>query len=126
MKFQSLSPVLIVDEIEPCLPFWEALGFENAASVNNDAGSLQFVLLGRDGISVMFQTRASLEEDMTALEPRDRETSVLLYLNVDDLDAVEAALGDHPILIPRRQTFYGATEIGVREPGGNVVVFSTR
>jgi len=28
MNFQSLSPVLIVDAIEPCLPFWMALGFE--------------------------------------------------------------------------------------------------
>jgi hypothetical protein len=26
-------------------------------------------------------------------------------------------------VLPRRRTFYGAEEIGVREPGGNMVTF---
>ena len=28
------------------------------------------------------------------------------------------------VVVPRRQTFYGADEIGVREPGGNLVMFA--
>ena len=126
MKLQSLTPILVVDAIEPCLPFWEALGFENHVNVKNDAGAFQFALLTQEEVSVMYQTRASLEEDIVQLDPRDHETSVMLYLGVDDIDALESALGDHPILVPRRETFYGAIEIGVREPSGNVVMFSRR
>ena len=28
------------------------------------------------------------------------------------------------LLLPRRTTFYGATEVGYREPGGHVVTFA--
>jgi hypothetical protein len=28
------------------------------------------------------------------------------------------------VVVPRRQTFYGMDEIGVREPGGHVVMFA--
>lgn len=126
MKVESLTPVLFVPEIEPCLGFWiERLGWTVTAEVK-PTDRLAFVLLMKDGQQLMYQTRESLAEDMPQLEPRDAMTSVLLYVNVDDLDAVEKALIGIPLTIPRRKTFYGATEIGVREPGGNLVVFATR
>ena len=102
------------------------MGFEVQANVKNDADEHQFVLLARDAVTVMLQTRASLRDDIAQLDPRDLQTRVMLYVQVDDLDAIERALSDHPILIPRRVTFYGAKEVGVREPGGNVLLFSTR
>ncbi len=45
---------------------------------------------------------------------------------VDDIDAIEAAVtgAGAEIVVPRRTTFYGSTEIFVREPAGNVVGFA--
>ncbi len=43
---------------------------------------------------------------------------------MSDIEAVERAVQGVEIVVPRRQTFYGADEIGVREPGGNVVMFA--
>lgn len=124
MQMTQLSPVLFVDDIEPCLPFWtERLGFEVHAEAEDD-GRHVFVLLLKDGVQVMYQTRASLADDMPQLEPRDAHTSVVLYLSVDDLEAVERALEGIEPTVPRRKTFYGAHELGVREPGGNLVVFA--
>ncbi len=48
------------------------------------------------------------------LDPQNRISS----------DPVAAALGDTEYVVPRRKTFYGADEIGVREPGGNIVIFA--
>jgi len=125
MQTQSLSPVLFVDAIEPSLPFWtERLGFEVHAQVDDDGGRLQFVLLLNGRVTVMLQTLRSLDDDLPMLDDRDRATRVCLYVKVDDLDATIAALGDWPILVPRRTTFYGADEIGVRGPAGNVVLLS--
>jgi uncharacterized glyoxalase superfamily protein PhnB len=124
MEIERLSPVIFVDAIEPCLGFWtERLGFSVEASVAPE-GKYAFVLLARGGVSVMYQTRASLAEDMKELEERDAHTSICLYVNVDDFDAVEKAVAGAPVVVPRRTTFYGATEIGVREPGGNLIVFA--
>lgn len=123
MELQSLAPVLLVDAIEPCLPFWtDRLGFARVAEVKHGDG-LGFALLARGAVTLMYQSHASVAEDMRELERRDHETSVLLYVNVDDLDAIEAALGE-PTVFPRRTTFYGAKETAYREPGGNVVVFA--
>ena len=48
----------------------------------------------------------------------------MLFIEVDDVDAVEKALQGAEIAVPRRKTFYGADEIFAREPGGNVVGFA--
>ena len=43
----------------------------------------------------------------------------------DDLFAkVEQALAGRELAFPRRTTFYGATEVGYREPGGHYVTFA--
>ena len=119
--FNKLSPVLIVDAIEPCLDFWKRVGFEVTVALP-ETGPLAFAILSGDGLEVMYQTRASIKEDVPALA--DMRTSVALYLEVEDLDAIARRLEGAPVVIPRRKTFYGATEIGVREPGGNVVTFA--
>jgi uncharacterized glyoxalase superfamily protein PhnB len=124
MEMQSLAPVLVVDAIEPCLGFWtERLGFAKVAEVEH-AGRLGFVILVKGAVQVMLQTRASISEDMQGLSERDLHTSAVLYVSVDDVDAVARALEGVEIVVARRTTFYGATEIGVREPSGNVVLFA--
>ena len=50
--------------------------------------------------------------------------SVALFITVDDLDTIEKALAGAPVVKPRHDTFYGSTEIYVREPGGNTVGFA--
>ncbi|HKK28180.1 MAG TPA: VOC family protein [Gemmatimonadota bacterium] len=122
MRFEKLTPVLYVEAIEPVLPFWERLGFEPTVQVP-EGDVLGFVILERDGVEVMYQTRASVEGDVPALADTPMGGS-MLYFEVADLDAVEAALEGVERVIPRRTTFYGAEEIFVREPAGNVVGFA--
>ena len=119
MKVKKVTPILVVDAIEPALPFWHAqLGFEKVAEVPH-GGRLGFVLLARDGHEVMLQTRESLEADVpsvAALAP-----ACAVYCDVDSLDAAIAAVPGAEVLVPRRRTFYGADEIWVRDPNGAVV-----
>jgi uncharacterized glyoxalase superfamily protein PhnB len=122
VRLISLAPVLLVDEIEPCLPFWrERLGFELVSSVP-EGDRLGFAILAKDGVTVMYQSRESVRKDIPALA--EAPSSCALYLSVGSIDAVEARLEGLDPLVPRRTTFYGATEIGVREPGGSLVLFA--
>ena len=122
---KQLTPVIIVDAVEPCLPFWTGrLGFTIDAEVPGPDGALQFAILSRDGIEVMYQTRASVIADHPGTEDELNGQSVGLFITVDDLDAVERALDGAPVVKPRHQTFYGSSEIYVREPGGNTVGFA--
>ncbi len=120
---KKLTPVLYVEQIEPVLPFWEdRLGFTRAAEVPA-GGRLGFVILQKDGVEVMYQTRASVENDVPALATTPMR-GALLFIEVADLDAVARALEGVEPVVPRRTTFYGADELIVREPAGNVVTFA--
>ncbi|HYV96003.1 MAG TPA: hypothetical protein VE967_00960, partial [Gemmatimonadaceae bacterium] len=61
-----LTPVLVVDSIEPVLRFWDQLGFSKTAEVPHE-NVLGFVILERDQIQIMYQSRASVAADVPAL-----------------------------------------------------------
>jgi uncharacterized glyoxalase superfamily protein PhnB len=122
VKFNKLTPVLVVDAIEPCLAFWvDQLGFTRTAEVP-EGDRLGFVILAKDGVEVMYQSRDSVRKDIPALADVPAG-GTNLYIDVADVAAVERAVKGAEVVVPRRTTFYGADEIGVREPGGNLVVF---
>lgn len=120
-EMKKLTPLLVVDAIEPCLEFWTGLGFQKTVEVR-ERERLGFVILVKDEVEVMYQTRESLGKDAPALA--DTPFTSALYIEVTNLNDVLAASGQAPVVVARRQTFYGADEIFVREPGGNVIAFS--
>ena len=123
MKIEKLTPVLMVEAIEPVLDFWvKRLGFSRTTEVPHE-GHLGFVILEKDGIEVMYQSRASVAADIAPLAQSPMK-GTFLFLQVDDLDAVEKALQGITPVVPRRKTFYGADELIVREPAGNAVTFA--
>ncbi|NIR44245.1 MAG: hypothetical protein GWN99_08965 [Gemmatimonadetes bacterium] len=120
---KRLSPVLVVEAIEPVLPFWvDRLGFAKTAEVP-EGDALGFVMLDKDGVQVMYQTLRSIANDVETLA--DMPTgAAMLFIEVADVDAVEQALEGVEQVIPRRKTFYGADEVVVRDPAGNVITFA--
>lgn len=123
MRISKLTPVLMVEAIEPVLEFWVTrLGFTKTIEVPHE-GRLGFVGLERDGIEIMYQTKASVASDIAPLAASPMK-GTFLFLQVDDLDAVESALDGITPIVPRRKTFYGADELIVREPAGNAVTFA--
>ena len=123
-QIRKSTPVLIVEAIEPCLPFWqERLGFARPVEVP-DGDRLAFVILTAGGVEIMYQTADSVRKDSSAHAAAFGGDKTFLYVEVDDIDALAAALNGFEVFMPRRETFYGATEIGYREPGGHFVTFA--
>ena len=53
-NLKSLTPVLIVEAVEPCAQFWiDKLGFTKPTEVPGDDGKLVFVILQKDGVEIM-------------------------------------------------------------------------
>ena len=124
MPVKKLTPILFVERIEPVLPFWtEHLGFIKTVEV--PAGrDLAFVILQQGNVEVMYQSYASVEKDMPAIAADVRRGPTFLYIEVENLDALKPALQSAEVYMPERQTFYGAREIGVRDPAGHFLTFS--
>jgi len=118
------TPVLIVEAIEPSLPFWqERLAFERVVEVPHE-GRLGFVILTNGSVEIMYQTIASVRADSAAHAAEYRGDRAFLFVEVDAIDALASALDGFEIVMPRRTTFYGSAEIGYREPGGHFVTFA--
>jgi uncharacterized glyoxalase superfamily protein PhnB len=126
----ALAPVMIVDAVEPSVDFWATrLGFAKENLVPGPDGKLMFASVKKDGVEIMYQTRASvIAQDPSAGTEVKARTAVLFIMlpSLRDLDVVEGALKGAPIVKPRHETSYGTAEFYVREPGGNVVGFSAR
>ena len=120
---KKLTPVIMVDAIESCLPFWERLGFTKTVEVP-EGDRLGFAILQKDSVEVMYQTHESVEKDAPGLVPRAHGNGAGFFIEVSDVGSIQRALDGLEIVVPRRQTFYGMDEIGVREPGGHVVMFA--
>ncbi|HEY3745994.1 MAG TPA: VOC family protein [Gemmatimonadaceae bacterium] len=122
---KQLTPVLIVEAVEPCLKFWvDRLGFAITNQVPGPDGKLIFASVQLGPVEVMYQTRASVVDEQPGVAKDLMGHSVALFITVEDLDTVVRSLDGAPVVKPRHKTFYGSTEIYVREPGGNTVGFA--
>ena len=118
--FHNATPILIVDAIEPCLPFWKALGFHVTTTVPNGP-RLGFAMLQGGNVVLMYQTISSVADDLKGVTVMP---GGITYIDVDDLVAISTALPAESVAIPQRTTFYGSHEIFAWEPGGNLIGFA--
>ncbi len=125
MNVKRITPVLLVKEIEPVVPFWvDRLGFAKTIEVP-DGNKLGFVAFQKGAAEVMYQTYASVEKDAPKeVSETARRGPTYLYMEVDNLDAVLAAMKDVKIVMPVRTAFYGMKEFSVQDPGGHFITFA--
>ena len=120
----KITPVLFVAEIEPCVKFWtQQLGFRKTVEVP-DGDKLAFVILVKDNVELMYQSYASADKDVPAMASIVRKGPAFLYIEVENLDAVKSAIRGAEVVIPERTTFYGAREIGIKDPAGHYLTFA--
>jgi uncharacterized glyoxalase superfamily protein PhnB len=125
MNVKRITPVLLVKEIEPLVPFWvDRLGFTKTIEVP-DGNKLGFVAFQKGAAEVMYQTYASVEKDAPpAMSAEARKGPTYLYVEVDNLDAVLAGMKDVKKVMPERTAFYGMKEFAVQDPGGHFITFA--
>lgn len=125
MNVKKITPVLLVNEIEPIIPFWiDRLGFAKTIEVP-DGNKLAFVAFQKGSVEVMYQTYASVEHDAPpTMAAAARKGPTYLYLEVDNLDATLAAMRDIQKVMPERTAFYGMREFAVQDPAGHFVTFA--
>jgi len=125
MNVKKITPVLLVKEIEPLIPFWVGkLGFAKTVQVP-DGNKLGFVIFQKGSAEVMYQTYTSVEKDAPKeVAGTAGKGPTYLYMEVDDLDTVLAAMKDVKLVMPVRTAFYGMKEFSVQDPGGHFITFA--
>jgi len=124
MRVKKLTPVLFVEDVEPCVKFWvEQLGFQKTTEVP-DGNKLAFAMLQKSNVELMYQSYASADKDVGAISKLVRKGPTFLYVEVDNLDETMAAINGAEVVMPVRTTFYGAREIGIKDPAGHFITFA--
>ena len=123
MTVKKLTPNLYTDDVESCVKFWvERMHFEKTVEVP-DGERLAFAALQKGNIELMYGSYASLEKEPGVAGSYQRGSG-FLFIEVDDLDAVVAAMKGVPLVAPVHKTFYGATEFTVKDPAGHLITFA--
>ncbi|MEM7036209.1 MAG: VOC family protein [Bacteroidota bacterium] len=126
MKLTSITPNLMTDDMNATVAFYQTRGFGVQMSVPENP-PYGWVMLGRDGIVLMFQSRENLAEDLPQVKAEKLGCSGLLYCNVEDVEAWHTLVSaETEIEVSLRKTFYGSTEFGFRDPNGYLIVLAER
>jgi len=101
-------------------------GFSEGPSVPSPHGGLQWGMVMHGPVQLMFQTAASLAEDLPGFAAEKTGGSLSLFVEVDDAAALfEQVEGKVEVFMPLKDTFYGKREFGVRDLNGYLVVFAS-
>lgn len=123
-QITKLTPIIVVDDVQQSVDFFTAtLGFTKTIEVPDEDG-LQFAAVLRDGVEIMVQSSDAGDDTFSNEDIAARAGQAFLYLEVGDIELIISATKDADIVKPAHVTDYGAREIYLREPGGNVLGFS--
>lgn len=124
MNVKKITAVLYAESLEPCVEFWmQRFGFNKTVEVPDD-GRLGFVILNKGNVELMYQSFASARKDAPQVAKEIEGGRTFLYVEVEKLEPFMTATKGANVVVPLRTTFYGAREIGIKDPAGHVIVFA--
>jgi uncharacterized glyoxalase superfamily protein PhnB len=120
---KRLAANLYVQDVSPCVAFWERLGFVKTMEVP-DGPKLAFAQMKKGELEVMYGSYASLDREAAGMRKALRNSPAFLFVEVANLDEAIAATKGAEVVAAVHTTFYGSKEITVKDPGGNMVTFA--
>lgn len=125
---KEITANLMVDDVDATLLWYKTvLGAEMVAVVPYiaDDTRLQWALIRLGQAQLMFQLRASLEDELPILAGKKLGGSFSLYIKTEAVSSLHDVLqGKVEILEPLHETFYGAHEFAIKDCNGYVLVFA--
>lgn len=119
MRFQAVTPNLIVNDIERSRAFYrDALGFEQIATVPEQAPFV-FVWMKHEEVNVFLNIPPNSDTTPSA-------GTNSLYIRMQGIDelATKVQAAGVPFAIEMHTEFYGMKEFAVNDPDGYLIIFA--
>ena len=122
---KTLTPNLMVDDVQRTIDWYgSVLGFGVDAQVPGD-GQVDFAIVRRDTVRLMFQSAASLGADLPLLQGVPVGASQTLYIEVDGVEDLRRQVeGKARVVKDLHDTFYGTREFYFVDCNGYILSFS--
>ena len=126
MGLKSLTPNLMVEDVRATVDFYrDVMGFDLLTSVPEEGDVLDWAMVQRDEVRLMFQSRSSLSSDVPSLESAPIGASQTFYVEVADIQSLYDHLkGKVETIKDLHTTFYNTREFYFRDPNGYIFGFS--
>ncbi len=136
MTFNKLTPNLMVEDVMQSVIFYrDLLGFDFLMAMRDeqpveelpaaDDKPLDWAMVQRDQVAVMFQQRSSLGEELPTMAGRDIGASLTLYIELEGVSELYDSLqGQADIIKPLQTTFYGMREFYLRDCNGYILAMA--
>jgi uncharacterized glyoxalase superfamily protein PhnB len=128
MKFQKLTPNLVVCDVAASMEFYRTvLGFQPAITVPEQPPFV-FGSVTSGGVEIFFNDQKVVAEDYPALGTRPIGGSLTLFIEVEGIEEVLAAVQKSParITMPLKEQFYGMREFAFEDPEGWIITVAER
>lgn len=117
----KITPILLAEDLEACVKFWNDFGFKTDIMVPFE-DKLAFVSLKSGSMEIMYQSFAfSNAANPVGIEGVNRS---ILYLETNALNKIVKIAEQYDVVIPEHTTSHGSREIYIRDPAGNLIGFS--
>ena len=125
MVLKKLTPNLMVEDVNETVTFYQdVLGFALLASVPEE-GQFNWAMMQHDAVEIMFQSRASLTEDVPLFKDKAIGGSLTLYIDVEDIKGLYGQVQNRvTILHEMTTTFYGTREFTIQDCNGYILTFA--
>jgi len=128
MKFQKLTPNLVVRDVAASMEFYRSvLGFQPAIKVPDEPPYV-FGSVTSGSVEIFFNDRKAVAEDYPPLGARPAGGALTLFMEVEGIEEVLAAVqkSGAKIVMPLKQQFYGMREFAFEDPEGWMVTIAER
>lgn len=121
---ESLSPNIYVHDMNSTIAFYQILGFKSIMTVPENGENPVWTMMKNGNVTLMFESFKSIEGRLPEINRTDGG-SLLLYINVKDIQGLFASIKDKvTVLSGLEKTFYGATEFVIKDCNGYVLTFA--
>jgi uncharacterized glyoxalase superfamily protein PhnB len=120
---ESIAPNIFVYDMKKTIEFYSMLGFSVTLSVP-EQGKMEWVMMTNGSVSFMFQTFASLGEQLPEVK-RSNGGSLLFYIKTKNLRSLyETVKTRSDVIQELHKTLYGATEFAIKDCNDYILTFA--
>jgi uncharacterized glyoxalase superfamily protein PhnB len=128
MKFQKLTPNLVVKDVAAAVEFYRSvLGFQTAFTVPDNAPYV-FASVTNGAVEIFFNDQKAVRKDYPSLGTDPLGGTLTLFIEVAGIEEVLAAVqkAGAKITMPLKTQFYGMREFAFEDLEGWVITIAER
>lgn len=125
---KSVTANLMVEDVDETVSYYEkVLGFKLEMSVPRDDGKLQWAMITRNAVQLMFHEKDNFLEEVPQLKGSKIGGSLTLFVEIEGFDELYDSVSRHgnvEFIKEPHTTFYGMQEFTIRDLNDYILTFA--